>query len=260
MIVSQTVNGRPATVGYFKGNFEPCDEADAGFAKVNFEDEEGGAVILILPATVADYNENHDPKTGEFSEGGGPGGGGGTSPGVRSNGTPIKVTGGPKYRAAEMRNSLSLLPQEHLDMFPGAISLTSKNVDNSPNVMGVFSRSTNAIELSTEFAQMEETLLHEMGHAHDVNSPRVNGQSPSMRLWSGIHTEAQTGMTAKELKAAHYWMGSNIEAYAELYSLSYSRPRTETRSYGPREPKFFGGMSRDRALSVFSKSVKLLKG
>lgn len=48
MIVSKEVNGRPATVCYFKGVFVPCDQAEAEFAKVSFEDKEGGAFILML--------------------------------------------------------------------------------------------------------------------------------------------------------------------------------------------------------------------
>lgn len=209
--------------------------------------------------TVLDYNENHDPKSGEFTsgEGGGSGGGG-------SNSSSIPIAGSTKANVAKLRGALSLLPQDHLDAFKGGISLSSKNIDRNGHIMGQFKPRDNSIALNTGFAQMEETLLHEMGHAYDFNSKRgADNKSPSMRAFATIHNEAQDGMTASEIKAAKYWLGSSVEAYAEAYSLAYSRDHVEVRSFDNkpwnRPPKFFGGMSRARALSVFSKSVKAIR-
>lgn len=46
MIEHTTVNGRPATVAYLKGEFEPCTQAEAELVKVIFEDERGGVMFL----------------------------------------------------------------------------------------------------------------------------------------------------------------------------------------------------------------------
>lgn len=204
-------------------------------------------------ATVFDYNENHDPKTGEFSEGSGV---------AMSGGKPISVTGGngvQKYKVGVVRDALKLLPQDHLDAFKGEIILTNKDIERNAKIMGQFKLSDHSITLNTEFvSSIEETLLHEMGHAHDVSVPRVGGLTPSMALYKDAWAEAHS-MTGAETKAAQYWLKSSPELYAEMYSLAFSRDHDTPRGAN-RPVRFFGGMSRARALSVFSKSVKTIRG
>lgn len=70
MIERQTIDGRQAFVAYVKGDFEPCDAADATLIKVIFDD---GGMLFLTPQDEAKKYSPDQPRDdhGRFGEGSG---------------------------------------------------------------------------------------------------------------------------------------------------------------------------------------------
>lgn len=101
-------------------------------------------------------------------------------------------------------------------------------------------------QVDVPFKNISQTATHEMGHALD----HANDWKLSDVFFKDVGKFADVVVTPEEAQNAQYWTGSRREMFAELYALAYDPSKDAT---------YFGGMSRERAESVYATALKIVK-
>jgi hypothetical protein len=222
---------------------------------------------------VEKFNDDHDPASGQFTGPGGDGSGGGgggdgKSPKVLSNGKGTSTAKINKVKAA-----VKAIPAAHADkishvdvnvvgdntQLPSgphsggdrkAVGMFSYGGGSSPTIhipQNFLYRGSDGKTFQLPLKTIERDTVHELGHALDHNNNWEHSKS--------IKAEVQQGMArlkSKEAEKAGYLTQDPHEAFAELYALAHNPNKSGSQ-------KYFGGMSKARAETVFKEALEKVK-
>lgn len=180
-----------------------------------------------------------------------------------------KVTGGSTRARNLVVKGVAAIPAEHAEMISGVKvsvvdGLSSVAMMQGKNTIGLFDweggppgEISIAEKVPVEFngkvigtvpvKDLPGTVVHELGHALDYKMNWRLGHAINKQVMSDIGAAG-----SRDIRNAAYYTAKPKEMFAELYNVAYN-PSTSGST------KFFGGMSRKRAETVFAKSLSTLR-
>jgi hypothetical protein len=240
---------------------------------------------LVIVVRDFDPNQPRDEEGKWTDGGGGDGAGGGGGAGVTPQVTQGDGTSAEKYN--RIKTALAVIPASHAAQIKDvSISFVKSQYDMpsqfgvSPQAEGLFAfngksrifvaeskrsilnvppstwkpdRPTPPLEqwitketfLPTK--QIEQVTVHELGHALDHATEWKHSANIAK-----LADAAKAQLTAREKKNGAYWLNNDRETFAELYTTLYNPNDGD-------DQRYFGGLTRARAKSVFKAALAAMK-